>query len=132
MGSSLPRPWGGHSGSYLSHAVQKTKQQLVMMMMRECCQVWELLSTKDGSPTVTSSSTAGARAERLIPNQKAQVLTQELPGDSWEQLLPCMGLQGGKARAWGLFSGGVAEPASSLQLQAPPPSGDMGGSGGGC
>lgn len=72
MGSSLPRPWGGHSGSYLSHAVQKTKQQLVMMMMRECCQVWELLSTKNGSPTVTSSSTAGARAECLIPNQKAQ------------------------------------------------------------
>lgn len=105
MESSLPRPWGGHSGSYLSHAVQKTKQQLVMMMMRECCQVWELLSTKDGSPTVTSSST-GARAERLIPNQKAQVLTQELPGDSWEQLLPCMGLQGGKARAWGLLSWG--------------------------
>ena len=49
---------------YLSH-VSKTRQHLLMRVTNDRPQAWEFLSTKDGSPVVTSSLITHTRAECL-------------------------------------------------------------------
>lgn len=87
---------------------------------------------QERSPIVTSFLTANARAECLIPKQEARLLTQELPGDSWEQLVS-HGAVGWESQSLGsaLVEGRLSLLRLSPPAQAPAPSGAMGGRGGG-
>lgn len=82
MGSSLHRVLGGRTQHICHTQLHKTGHHRLTRVMNECHQVQELLSSKGGSPMVTTSSTA-ARAEHLIPNQETRSSLGNSQGSSW-------------------------------------------------